>query len=223
MTPVEFIELISELLLYVVPGFVVLKLIEAFTPRKKVGQMETVLWSVFYSFIITIVYQFSGWVINWIIGHCFLCSDGSSIKINIGNNLKVAIYLFLSGIVSYLIVKFSRSAIGDKIAKKYNPNMALGEDVWFKSLKTEQGAWATVYLKNGMIYTGTLSKFTADADNDAKLILLERFRLMARVQDAPQSQMKDNQFCFVVDDKTDNTTSRVLLKYEDIIAIELVD
>ena len=223
MTPVEFIELISELLLYVVPGFVVLKLIEAFTPRKKVGQMETVLWSVFYSFIITIVYQFSGWVINWLIGRCFFCPDGSSIKINIGNNLKVAIYLFLSGVVSYLIVNFSRSTIGDKIAKKYNPNMALGEDVWFKSLKTEQGAWATVYLKNGMIYTGTLSKFTADADNDAKLILLERFRLMVRVQDASQSQTKDNQFCLVVDDKTDNTTSRVLLKYEDIIAIELVD
>ena len=217
MTPKEFVALIPEVLLYIVPGFIVLKIVESFTPRKKLAQLETVLWSLFYSFLITLATA----VVLWIYKRICLCAKIESLEIKRGDNVYLAISLGLSLLIGYIITKFSNSAVGEFFTKLFNRNLSTGEDVWFKSLQTKEGAWATVYLKNGFIYTGIVSKYTANPDDEKKLILLKRFRLMVRKK-VPYTARKKQAFCTVIDDKTDNESVRVLLKYEDIIAIELV-
>lgn len=217
MTPEEFVALIPEVLLYIVPGFIVLKIVESFTPRKKLAQFEMVLWSLFYSFLITLATA----VVLWIYRRICLCVKLEILEIKKGDNVYLAISLGLSLLVGFIITKFSNSVIGEFFTKLFNRNLSTGEDVWFKSLQVKEGAWATVYLKNGFIYTGIVSKYTANPDDEKKLILLKNFRLMVRKK-APNTVRKKQTFCTIIDDKTDNESARVLLKYDDIIAIELV-
>lgn len=217
MTPEEFVALIPEVLLYIVPGFIVLKIIEAFTPRKKLAQLETVLWSLFYSFLITLATA----VVLWSYRRICLCIKIEGIEIKKGDNIYLAISLGLSLLSGFIITKFSNSVVGEFFTKIFNRNLSTGEDVWFKSLQAKEGAWATVYLKNGLIYTGIVSKYTANPDDEKKLILLKNFRLMVRKK-APYTARKKQAFCTVIDDKTNEESARVLLKYDDIIAIELV-
>lgn len=218
MTPEEFVVIIPKVLIYIVPGFIVLKIIETFTPKKKQAQMETILWSLFYSFIIVLASAVAIWVYEKI---C-LFANIKSLEIKNGDNVYIAISLVLSLIIGFIITKVSNSCIGEKITAAFNYNMSPGEDIWFKSLQTKKGAWATVYLKNGLIYTGIISEYTANPDDETKLLLLRQFRLMVR-NETKRTLRKNTKFCTVIDDKTKDESARVLLRYDDIIAIELVD
>jgi len=218
LTPEEFVAIIPNVLIYIVPGFIVLKIIEVFTPKKKLSQMETILWSLFYSFIILLASA----AVIWIYNKICLFAKMKSIEIKQGDNVYLAISLGLSLIIGFIITKVSNSRIGEIITKAFNRNMSTGEDVWFKSLQTKKGAWATVYLKDGLIYTGIVSEYTANPDDETKLLLLRQFRLMVR-NEAKRTPWKNTKFCTVIDDKTKDESARVLLRYDDIIAIELVD
>jgi hypothetical protein len=218
LSPEEFVEMIPDVLIYIVPGFIVLKIIEVFTPKKKLSQMETILWSLFYSFIILLASA----VVIWIYNKICLFANVRGIEIKQGDNVYIAISLGLSLIIGFIITKVSNSRIGEIITKAFNRNMSTGEDVWFKSLQTQKGAWATVYLKDGLIYTGIVSEYTAKPDDETKLLLLRQFRLMVR-NETKRTLRKNTKFCTVIDDKTEDESARVLLRYDDIVAIELVD
>lgn len=57
MTIADYLKAIPEILLYIAPGFVSIKIEEAFLPRKTHNRLDTVLFSILYSFIVGIVYQ----------------------------------------------------------------------------------------------------------------------------------------------------------------------
>jgi hypothetical protein len=113
--------------------------------------------------------------------------------------------------------------------------MAPDEDVWFAALRSNEVAWVRVYLKNGYIYTGALTKFTSNPNDTNRLIELSNFSLMLRTHypenNEPQESFfskwlgkkdKAKDFCEVIDTYTTDNKARVLLKYEDIVSIEFV-
>lgn len=220
MTPKEFVQLIPDVLLYIVPGFLVLKITEEYLPKKKLSQYESILWSILYSFIVTIEFNILCWLMACI---CKCSTTFDSGNISISNTSKLVIYFFLAIATGFLITKAAVSFVGKKITKLFNPNMAPGEDVWFESLRAQKGTWATIYLNNGLIYTGMLSKFTADPDDNNKLILLKQYRLMQRTDPTDKNKKTGEAFSRVIEDKTSDVSARVLLRFEDISAIEMVD
>lgn len=209
----ELMKLIPEILLYIIPGFLVLKIIEVYTPTKKHEQYETTLWSVLYSFVVGIEYSFLGNIFKSVPA----CANWS---ISMSEEGKLFIYFALAVVTGYLLVKFPKSRLGDKITKFFNANLGSADDLWFDTLHTESGMWATVYLKDGLVYTGILSKFTADSDEKDKLVLLKNYRLMKRNETADSAI---GNYFLVISDRTSDGSARVLLRYEDITAIEMFD
>ena len=220
MTPKEFLQLIPDVLLYIVPGFLVLKITEKYLPKKKLSQYESILWSILYSFIVKIEFVF---LCSGLACICKCSTDSNNVSISFSDTAKLVIYLLLAITTGFVFTKASGSSIGKKITKLFNPNMAPGEDIWFESLRTQKGTWATIYLNNGLIYTGMLSRFTADPDDNNKLILLKQYRLMQRTDPTVKSKKAGETFSRVIEDKTSDASARVLLRFEDISAIEMVD
>ena len=212
----ELLKLIPEVLLYIIPGFLILKIIEVYTPTKKHEQYETILWSIVYSFIVGIEYSFLGGIIK----SAFASATWS---ISISESKKLFLYFALAVLTGYLLVKLPKSCVGSWITKAFNANLNSAEDVWFDALHTKKGVWATVYLKNGLVYTGILSKFTADADEKDKLVLLKSYRLTKRNESADNVNNAIVNYFLVVSDYSTDSSARVLLRYEDIIAIEMHD
>ena len=64
--------------------------------------------------------------------------------------------------------------------------------------------------------------FTADPEEN-KLILLEQYRLMQRTPPIDGNTSTSEAFCRVIEDKTKDDTAKVLLRFEDITTIEMVD
>lgn len=68
-----------------------------------------------------------------------------------------------------------------------------------------------------------MSKFTADADEKDKLVLLKSYRLTKRNESADSVNNAIVNYFLVVNDYSTDSSARVLLRYEDIIAIEMHD
>lgn len=219
MTPNDFVQVIPDVLLYIVPGFLTLKIIEKYSPRKKHLQYESILWSVLYSFVVKIEFAFICWFCGPVC-QCIFDANGWSFVLT--DDTKLLVYFLLSIATGFLFLKASNSHVGRIITLKFNPNMVPGANIWFESLRTQKGAWATIYLNNGLIYTGMLTMFTADPEEN-KLILLEQYRLMQRTPPIDGNTSTSEAFCRVIEDKTKDDTAKVLLRFEDITAIEMVD
>lgn len=82
----------------------------------------------------------------------------------------------------------------------------------------DNGAWATVYLQNGLIYTGKLINYTSDPNEHERELLLTNYRLALRVEGTIDSS---SDFCILISDHTREPLSRVLLSYNNIAAIEI--
>ena len=230
MSVEELIKAIPQIMLYIVPGFIVVKITETYTPRKKVSQYETILWSIFYSFVVLLLYAFGAWAFRKM--YSWICNKGCTITVS--QEVRYLIYFLLSGLLGYVVTKLYNSKIGELLTKKVNPNIQPGEDVWFAALRSSKVAWVTVYLKNGLIYTGALTKYTSNPDDTDRLILLTNFRRMVRTKYPEHETQKENRicdwvakkesnsFCEVIDDYIGNNEAKVLLKYEDIVSIEFV-
>lgn len=211
MTQQEFIDLIPQVLLYIVPGFFVLMMIEAFTQRKKQSPMETILWSIFFSFLVEILLQF-----------CV------SVRKSLSPTATIALSVLLSGLLGFVLVKLINSELGKWIVSKLNFNLEPGGDFWFEALRSKRGVWAIVYMKNGMIYRGQLINYTTDPNDPVKMLTLTN--ICSQVPKTPEEIKEDDKnrqpgqeksYYRIVRDDTNKKKAKVLLKFEDILSIEL--
>ena len=85
-------------------------------------------------------------------------------------------------------------------------------------MKNKNGAWVTVYLENGLIYTGMLINYTADPSDADKEILLSNYRLAVRNEKAPNTPAD---FCTVIETHTDDPNAKVYLNHKVITAIQI--
>ena len=200
---------IPDVLLLVIPGYVSLKIKEKFGIEKKKDNLETALYSVLYSFIIGIAYS----IINTIFAH--KCPQALTFFEN--ESVRQIVCLMMACILGWILVKFPKSAIGSGIEKLYDKSIS-PDSVWIEAMENKEGTWVNVYLNNGVIYTGALINYTADANSDEKEILLSNYRLAVR----NTGKLKDRgEFCTVIDDYTDKPDARVYLSQKVIVCIEL--
>ena len=202
---------IPQLLLLIIPGFIALVIQDEFEPKKKRDDTHIALYSVLYSFIIGTVFK----LLVSLSGIFFVHLDEFLNRHEEVVNLS---YIVLAIIMGAVLTKFPRSRIIRKFFNWLNPASSPEPSVWTKAMKKEHGAWVTVYLDNGMIYTGQLINYTDDPNEEQEEILLSNFRLAIKC-DLENSCNED--FCRVITDYTEKDSAQVYLKNGNIIAIEL--
>lgn len=204
MTIADYLKAIPEILLYIAPGFVSIKIEEAFLPRKTHNRLDTVLFSILYSFIVGIVYQ-----------AVFAVIFSSS---NEENNvvIKQAVCLLLGVALGLFLVKIPSTRIGKGMRNIFGEGLSSASSVWVEAMKNPTGAWATVYLKNNLVFTGALNNYTMDPDEEIKEVLLSRYRLMVR-KDSMVGLPKE--FCVVIEDYHEDANATVFLRQDMIESI----
>lgn len=202
---------ISELMLLLIPGYVTVEIIHRYGTNYKRNKFDTVLYSILYSFIIYILYS----IIAYICG--MLLSSGVS-EFFSNYTSQVAICLILGVLLAYSIIKVVPTHFGNSILHIFNKNLSTKRSPWTEAMKNENGAWATVYMKNGLIYTGKLIFYTDNLDVDNKELLLISYR--TAVQTGNTDDPKN--YCLVITDYTNNDNAKVFLQLNNIISIEVI-
>lgn len=207
----ELLVVVPELLLLVVPGYISIKLKEKYRLEKKSEKLDITLQSILISFIIGIIYSVLETLLKPIIPNSFQFLESTSVK--------QAGYLLLGVIFGLFFIKLPKTKIGVFTLKVFNRNLSPEPSVWLKAMENNNGAWATIYLENGLIYTGMLINYTSDSNEEKKEVLLSNYRLSVRNQSTAKGP---ENFCTVIEDYTDNANAKVFLSQNVIVAIEII-
>lgn len=200
------VKVVPELLLLVIPGYISLRLKEKYGIEKQRDEFNSILHCLMYSFIIGLIYSII----------VALTSKCPELSLFLSNDLvKQITILFLAVLFGLFLTKQSEWKVSKWILKIFNKNLAPDASVWIKAMENTSGAWATVYLKNGFIYTGKLINYTTDPNEELKEILLYDFRL------ALCCESNSGASCHVLKDNTSREGSKVLLRYDNIDSIEI--
>lgn len=168
----DLLEIVPELLLMFIPGYISIKISEKYGLKRKEEHFDIIIYSILCSFIIGIIYS----IIIFSLEHfCVVISTFLE-----GTTVKQAVYLILAVVLGFILVKVPPTRLGGFIRRCFNKNVSPEANVWIKAMKNTKGAWVTVYLQNGLIYTGKLIYYTVDPDDEEKELLLSNYRLSVR-------------------------------------------
>lgn len=208
----DLIKIVPELLLMVVPGFISLRIKEKYYLEKKHDSFDSTLYCFLYSFIIGIIYSI-------IVAALSFLTKNNYVALFFNKPIvKQACVLILSVPFGFLLVHTRKTESWHWIEKHFNKSLSPEPSVWIKAMKNPSGAWATVYLKNGMIYTGQLIHYSTNPDDEEKALLLYKYKLSVRNEKDIQSP---SEFCLDIVDRSSSEESRVYLNGSDIISVEI--
>ena len=206
----DLLEIVPELLLLFIPGYISIKISEKYGLERKKEHFDIIVYSILYSFIIGIIYS----IIIFSLEHfCVVISTFLE-----GTTVKQTVYLILAVVLGLILVKVPPTWLGVFIRGCFNKNVSSEANVWIKAMKNTKGAWVTVYLENGLIYTGKLIYYTVDSDDEGKELLLSNYRLSVRNS---AEVRKSDDFCFDIEDKTGDDNAKVFLSRDVITSIEI--
>ena len=193
-----------------IPGYISIKISDKYGLKRKKEHFDIIVYSILYSFIIGIIYS----IIIFPLEHfCVLISTFLE-----ETTVKQTVYLILAVVLGFILVKVPPTRLGGFIRGCFNKNVSPEANVWTKAMKNTKGAWATVYLENGLIYTGKLIYYTVDPEDEEKELLLSNYRLSVRNS---AEVRKNDDFCLDIDDKTGDDNAKVFLSRDVITAIEI--
>lgn len=206
----DVIGIIPDLLLFIIPGYITIRVHEKYDLQKRIDDFDTILYSILYSFVIGILFSIISKAVCRLFPSCTFFFEESVVK--------QILYLLLALMMSLLLIKLPKTRAGELVRGIFNKNLAPYSSVWIKAMQNDAGVWATVYLKNGLIYSGKLINYTSDPNESIRELLLTNYRL-ALQNNGPITSAED--FCCEIEDHTHDSTSKVLLDRSDILAIEI--
>lgn len=197
------INLIPQLLIYFVPGYIALEIRRNNRQENKYTDRDLVIQSITYSFIIQQIASFLDWVTNCIFKLDFIIVDAER---------DVITYFIISILFGCAITLFPDTKIAAKLRKLLNSNTEPYSNVWNLAMKAPEGAWARVYLeKENLVYVGELLKYTCDPDETRREVLLRRYALYRVV---------DNKVD-LIDNYNEDETAYVYINVTDVKRIEI--
>lgn len=194
----DLLEIVPDLLLLFIPGYISIKILEKYGLERKKEHFDIIVYSILYSFIIGIIYS----IIIFSLEH-FCVTIGAFLE---RATVKQTVYLVLAVILGFILVKVPPTRLGGFIRGCFNENVSPEPNVWIKAMRNTEGAWVTVYLENGLIYTGKLIYYTVDPDDEGKELLLSNYRLSVRNN---AEVRKSDDFCLDIDDNTGDDNAKV--------------
>lgn len=215
----SFVNNIPALLMYIIPGFIALKIRESFGPYEKHEELISVLYCFLYSYIVLMVY----YMFRALVGTFIPNLENWPLK----ETIKVFILLCFGVLEGIVIAKVPKLKIAELFIKLINRH-ATKDDPWEKAMINDSGAYATVYLKDGLIYEGTLRYYTLEPYAPKKCIVLTNYNVFASVADDPSHKKRigpDISSAIISKWEKLNPQKtaeyKVLLKWDDILSIEV--
>lgn len=164
----DFIDSIQKFLFFFVPGFISLRIKKVYGFQKTHEKFTLSVYALLYSFIIQIFYMIILYIAKKFFPYFFVI-----LSPEIKYIIKVLVYLTLGIAFGIFIAKFSKTDIKRWLEKAINPKYSPGKSVWEVALSTKyRAAHVKVFLKNGIIYYGTLGEHTSDPDDTEKELLV---------------------------------------------------
>ena len=199
------------LFLLLIPGYITVEIVHRYGPTHRRSKFDTVLYSILYSFVISILYSIFAHIIG-------LFSQKSENFLLNDTTLRTAVYLILGVALGFAVLKVTPTKFGNRVLHVFNKNLSTKVSARTEAMKNSNGAWVTVYMKNGIIYTGQLIYYADDLDEKDKDIMLTNYRMA--IQTGRTDDPKN--FCKVIVDNADNPESKVYLQLNNIISTEIV-
>ena len=147
----KLINHIPEILLYIIPGFISVRMKEIYGLQKRHNELGYALYSILYSFIILLIYR-----IITVTAGAVWPSLGAFLE---KETVKSCGCLALAVALGILLAKIPQLKPGRWFSKLVNKLSSPEETVWEKAMKNPNGAYARVYLNNGMVYYGTTAYY----------------------------------------------------------------
>ena len=207
----KLINHIPEILLYIIPGFISVRMKEIYGLQKRHNELGYALYSILYSFIILLIYR----IITVTAGAVWPSLDAFLEK----ETVKSCGCLALAVALGILLAKIPQLKPGRWFSKLVNKLSSPEETVWEKAMKNPNGAYARVYLNNGMVYYGILKNYTTDPDDPCKEILLHDYSVKI-LRDTKEASAESD--LFIPFDKQTAKKDKVLIKRDEIISIEII-
>ena len=210
----DYIANATELLLLFIPGFISVKLKLKYCDEKHISEFDCAMYSIASSFIILTIYEMLAALVEWLRASrgFFTCYPDISAEA-----YKTISALSLGWLLGFIKVKVTRSRIGKWINRIFDKNSETYPSVWNAAMDTANGAWAILYLRNGMIYNGIIDTYTIDPNDPVKEILLRNYTLSLRCEHITAGE----KMSITIRDKVNNNA--VLVDKAEIIAIEIYD
>lgn len=158
---------IIEFILYITPGFIALEFYHAFYPVKERSDFVQIAWSIIYG---VIIFSLVRWVDENLLNYALNSNklgfpDFRFIIILLGTGLVVSGFMILIH-----IIRFKLSIISPKISKIAPDPYS----IWAKVNQPSNKDWAVVFLDDGSIYIGWISKYKFDPNIENQDFLLTR-------------------------------------------------
>lgn len=158
-------EHLFEFVLYVIPGFLSVEIYRAVYPAKQKSEFAQVGWSILFSVFIVVA-------VKWIDKN--VCNNQLYSNIQGFPGLRFTLALFTGGILVGLfrvLLHFIRFQLSQRFefCKNISPDP---QSIWAKINQPSNKGWAIVFLEDGSIYMGYISKYTFDPDKDDQDFLL---------------------------------------------------
>lgn len=174
MNQLSFLQNVSLLLVYVIPGYVATEIKNFLLPTKKKDSFSRFLESVLLSYIIIGVIEVVYYLFLHYVKKCekYVPLDLSNLKISL-------LLLVLAVLTGYIHATLLKSSKVKNIINRLNVNFSFHPNVWNELLYKNNGEcpFVRVYLENErVIYDGFVRAYTVDPNEGSQEIYLIGYR-----------------------------------------------
>ncbi len=159
---------IPSLLLYFVPGYILLIVKSYLRSESKKDKTYTTIMSITISFVLKTILDSIIQFLNYIMGLSFELSQAHE-------SLILLLMSVVASAMWCILVKVEKCK--EFINKFTDVNKEFYTNVWECALESPNGAWVNVYLEEeDLVYTGKLINYTIDTDDKNREVLLSCYR-----------------------------------------------
>lgn len=207
----------EDILLLIIPGYAAIRTSEVYGQKAFDEGNIKLISAVLYSFLIRCMYEIFHYLVNLI-----YATNGTIWDTSIMRTIVCIILGYLFGICLY---KIPNHKIGRFLTKHIlDVHTSPEPSVWYRAMTVgENGAWADVYLSNGMIYRGQL-RYYSKYLREEKALILYRFSMRRMIDDNKGGYS----YRMIVDYSSEEKIKEyeeyhVYLSTKDIVSIEILE
>lgn len=204
----DIIEIIPQVMTYLIPGYIALSIRVAYRHERKYDEKYMILMSVTISYIIRILIFALLELTNHIPVKAI---KDFSVYIKSNSGAFSIFMLILAIILGYILTIYPDSYIDKKVKKLFKCNATSEESVWVEAIKKTKDTWVRVYLYDKNIgYMGIVKNYTINMNLSERELLLTSY---------VSFKIKQNE---IIDNHVDNPAAWVLLNCKNCTNIEFI-
>lgn len=205
----SLIEILPNIFIYIVPGYIILRIISYRFSRNSIKDDYLLLKSIVISYVLIVIVGFLVQVFGVIV-NMFIDKSILEINLNIETLMGKMTILLLSIIFGFIWCKFITSDISYKILGKLGISKSLNTNIFDDIVDKDRGLWMLVYLRDErIIYFGAFQRYEEREDVENYFLVLSNYRSFG--YDGME-----------LEDQRQNPLRWVMINTKDISRIELI-